>query len=160
MGCRTWKSLSYCDARDVMKKVTVVVAVMFLACVAVPFFAAEDPVKKVVEGALGTAVQGCEKELTTYCKDVTPGDGRILACLYAFQDKLSPRCEYALYDSAAQLDRALNALVYAANECRDDLKSYCADVKPGEGRLRDCLDKNEAKVSDRCKAAMKDVGLK
>jgi hypothetical protein len=71
-----------------------------------------------------------------------------------------PRCEYALYDSAAQLERALNALTYAANECRDDLKSYCADVKPGEGRLRDCLGKNEAKLNARCKAALKDVGLK
>jgi hypothetical protein len=142
-----------------MKKVTVV-AVLLLACVAVPSFAAEDSVKKVAEGAVGTFSQGCEKELTTYCKDVTPGDGRMLACLYAYQDKLSPRCEYALYDSAAQLERALNALTYAANECRDDLKTYCADVKPGEGRLLDCLVKNEAKVSARCKAALRDVGLR
>jgi hypothetical protein len=142
-----------------MKKVTVV-AVLLLACVATPALAAGDPVKKVLEGALGTFVEGCETELKTYCKDVTPGDGRILACLYAYQDKLSPRCEYALYDSAAQLERALNALSYAATECRDDLKSLCAEVKPGEGRLRDCLEKNEAKVSARCKAAMKDVGLK
>jgi hypothetical protein len=143
-----------------MKKITVFIAVLFLACVAVPSFAAEDPVKKVVEDALGTFVQGCEKELTTYCKDVTPGDGRLLACIYAYQDKLSPRCEYALYDSAAQLERALSALTYAANECRDDLKTYCADIQPGEGRLRDCLGKNEAKLNDRCKAALKDVGLK
>jgi len=142
-----------------MKKVTVV-AVLLLTCVAVPSFAAEDPVKKVVQGALGTFVQGCEKELTTYCRDVTPGDGRILACLYAHEDKLSPRCEYAVYDAAAQLERALNALSYTVNECRDDLESYCADIKPGEGRLRDCLEKNEAKVSVRCKTALKDVGLK
>jgi hypothetical protein len=142
-----------------MKKITVV-AILLLACVAASSFAAEGPVKKVVEGAVGTFVKGCEKELTTYCKDVTPDDGRILACLYAYQDKLSPSCEYALYDSAAQLERALNALTYAATECRDDLKTYCADVKPGEGRLRDCLVKNEAMVSVRCKTALKDVGLK
>lgn len=123
-------------------------------------FAAEDPLETAVEGALGTFVQGCEKELSTYCKDVTPGDGRILACLYAYQDKLSRRCEFALYDSAAQLDRALNALTYAVNECRDGLRARCADIKPGEGRLLDCLAKNEAKVSARCKTATEDVELK
>ncbi len=123
-------------------------------------FAAEDPMKKTVEGAVVTVVEGCEKELSTYCKDVTPGEGRLLACLYAYQDKLSSRCEFALYDSAAQLDRALNALTYTAQECGEDLQKYCADIQPGEGRLGDCLKRNEAKVSDRCKTALKDVGLK
>ena len=137
-----------------------IISALLLLCVAAPAFAAEDPVAVAVEGAMSTFVEGCEQELTTFCKDVTPGEGRILACLYAHQDKISPRCEYALYDSAAQLDRAINALTYAANECRDDLESFCADIKPGEGRLRDCLEKNEAKVSDRCKTAIQDIGLK
>jgi hypothetical protein len=47
-----------------------------------------------------------------------------------------------------------------ANECRGDLQAYCSAVKPGEGRLLDCLEKNKAKVSARCKQAQKDVGLK
>jgi hypothetical protein len=38
-------------------------------------------------------------------------------------DQEFPRFEYALYDSVAQLDRALNALTYAVNECRDGLKN-------------------------------------
>ena len=112
------------------------------------------------EGIIEGFLKGCEKELTTYCKDVTPGGGRLLACLYAHQDKLSGRCEYALYDSAVKLERVVAALTYVANECRDDLKAYCADVKPGEGRLLECLDKNDAKVTGRCKQAIQDVGLK
>ena len=28
-----------------------------------------------------TVVNGCKQELETYCKDVTPGEGRVLACL-------------------------------------------------------------------------------
>ena len=104
--------------------------------------------------------KGCEKELKTFCKDVTPGEGRVLACLYAHEDKLSGQCEYALYDAAAQLERALNALSYAANECRDDLTKFCSDIKPGGGRLMQCIDKNDAKVSKRCKQALKDTGLK
>jgi Cysteine rich repeat len=104
--------------------------------------------------------KGCDQEITTYCKEVTPGEGRVLACLYAHEDKLSGQCEYALYDAVAQLERALTALTYVANECRDDMMSYCADINPGEGRLLSCLDKNSAKINKRCTQAMKDTGLK
>jgi hypothetical protein len=143
----------------VMKKPLFLIVLLVLS-LALPAFAAEDPLKKGVQGALDTFTQGCQQELTTFCKEVTPGEGRIIACLYAFQDKLTPRCEYALYDSVGQLDRMLTNLKYAVTECRDDLKSYCADIKPGEGRLLDCLNKNEAKVSVRCNSALKEVGMK
>jgi len=109
---------------------------------------------------LDSVVKGCEKELTTYCKDVTPGEGRVLACLYAFEDKLSAKCEYALYDAAAQLQRAVTALSYAVNECRDDLQKLCSGTQPGEGRLLACLTKNDKSVSKRCKDALKETGLK
>ena len=140
-----------------MKKWMMMVALLLLA---LPAVAAEDPLQKGVQGALDTFSQGCQQELTTFCKNVTPGEGRILACLYAFQDQLSPKCEYAMYDSVSQLDRTLTNLSYVVGECRDDLKKNCAEVKPGEGRLLDCLSKNEAKVSNRCTAALKDSGLK
>ena len=112
------------------------------------------------QGPVEIVAEGCKQDIETYCKGVTLGEGRILACLYAYQDKLSNRCEYALYDAAAQLERAIAALTYLANECKDDLKTYCSDVKPGEGRLINCIDKNMAKVSIRCKQAIKDVSKK
>ncbi len=120
------------------------------------------PAKKSMEQAgqniVKTVAEGCKKEIETYCKNVTPGEGRILACLYAHEDKLTGRCDYALYDAAAQLERAINALTYVANECGDDLDKFCANIEPGQGRLAECLKKNEAKVSGRCKQAFKDVG--
>jgi len=112
------------------------------------------------KGVAATVKDGCKKELDTYCKEVTPGEGRVLACLYAHEDKLSDRCEYALYDAAAQLEKAVNALKYAATQCKDDLKAFCSQVQPGEGRMLQCLDKNSAKVSSNCKQALKDTGLK
>jgi hypothetical protein len=122
---------------------------------------ASQPVQESVSS--GTAAdlfrEGCKAELDKYCKEVTPGDGRVLACLYAHQDKLSTRCEYAIFDAAAQLQRAVNALSYVAAECDDDLERFCANVEPGEGRLLNCLEKNEKKVSQRCKQAIQDVGL-
>jgi hypothetical protein len=112
---------------------------------------AQDLIKSVQEG--------CKTELETYCKDVTPGEGRVLACLYAREDKLTGRCEYALYDAAAQLERAVGALTYVANECDADLEKHCSAVMPGEGRLAACLKKNEKTVSERCQQAMKDIKL-
>jgi hypothetical protein len=112
------------------------------------------------ETLIETVANGCKTELATYCKDVKPGEGRILACLYAYEDKLSGKCEYALYDAAARLERAVAALTYVAKECEADIVANCAGVKVGEGRVLQCLEKNEAKVSKRCKGAIKDVGLK
>jgi hypothetical protein len=112
------------------------------------------------QSLIETVANGCKTEIETYCKTVTPGEKRILACLYAHQDKLSGKCEFALYDASVRLERAVAALSYAANECEDDLDKYCQGVAAGEGRLLECIDKNDAKVSSRCKQALKDVGLK
>jgi len=102
---------------------------------------------------------GCKTELESFCKDVTPGEGRLLACLYAFEDKLSSRCDYALYDAASRLDHAATALAHGATECKSDIEKHCAAVESGEGRTIECLEKHQDKVSERCKHAMKDIGL-
>lgn len=131
------------------------VVIALLSLLPVPFgasWAQEDLIASVKEG--------CKKELDSFCKDVTPGDGRLLACIYAYQDKLSNRCEYALYDASTQLQHAVAILTYVANECADDLKKHCSTVEAGGGRLAACLKKNEKDVSLRCQDAMKDVGVK
>ena len=128
---------------------SIVVAALFMAGRA----QAEDSVADKVKKA-------CNKELSTFCKGVVPGEGRILACLYAFEDKVSDACEYAVYEAAAQLEQAATALKFAASQCNDDLQKFCANVKPGEGRALACLNKNEKSVSQTCKDALKQTGLK
>ncbi len=112
------------------------------------------------ESILNSLAKGCQTELETYCASVTPGNKRLLACIYAHQDKLSGQCEFALYDASVQLERAVAALTYAASECSSDLQKFCSGVAQGEGRLVSCLNDNEAEVTARCVQAMKDVGLK
>ena len=132
--------------------------VVLLAVVAMFFVSVSSA--WAVEDLVETVAKGCEKELTSYCKDVTPGEGRILACLYAHSDKLTGQCEYALYDAAVQLERFVAALSYIANECDVDLEKFCAEVAVGEGRVLKCLDENSSKISARCTQALKDVGAK
>jgi hypothetical protein len=112
------------------------------------------------ESVINTVANGCKVEIEKYCAQVTPGEGRVLACLYAHGDKLSAKCEFALYDAAVQLERAVAALTFVANECDEDLDKYCGSIEPGEGRLLECIEKHDKQVSERCKQAIKDVGLK
>jgi hypothetical protein len=104
-------------------------------------------------------LEGCGSELETYCTEVTPGEGRLLACLYAHGDKLSGQCEFALYDAAVRLERAISAITYVASECRADIESMCADVEMGEGRIAQCLVDNRSDLSDSCDRALTDIGL-
>ena len=112
------------------------------------------------QGSLADQVkEGCKADLESHCKDVTPGEGRLLACLYAYEDKLSARCDYALYDASVRLEHAVAALAHGATECKGDIEKHCAAVKAGEGRIADCLKKHEDKLTKRCRQAMKDIGL-
>ena len=128
----------------------VVCCVVFLGGIAVA--QQKAPAEKVLDG--------CSKEVETYCKNVTPGNGRLLSCLYAYEDKISTGCQMALCDAVPALERALTTLSYLAGECRDDLKKYCSDVKPGQGRLINCLDKKKDVLTDRCKTAFDEIVVK
>ncbi len=41
--------------------------------------------------------------------------------------------------------------------CRNDIARFCGDVKPGGGRVRECLKAHAAELSDGCKAAIKEA---
>ena len=100
---------------------------------------------------------GCKADIEKYCSQVTPGEGRLLACFFAHEDKLSGQCEYALYDASARLERAISDLNYVATECETDIKTHCGNVEVGEGRILECLNAKPEVVSAPCKQAITDV---
>ena len=104
--------------------------------------------------------KACNKELTTFCKGVVPGQGRVLACLYAFESKVSDQCALAVYDASLELEKAIADMKYAASQCMADLKQYCGNVKAGQGRGLACLKKNDKNVSQQCKDALRQTGLR
>jgi hypothetical protein len=125
---------------------------------------AQTPAQDVtaaMQGQLSAQVlEGCSSELTQYCAEVTPGEGRLLACLYAHGDKLSGHCDYALYNAAARLECAISVITYVANECRVELETHCAEVEVGEGRVAQCLKDHASELSPGCDQALTDVGVK
>lgn len=114
-----------------------------------PLLAQEDLVNQVQTG--------CATEIKNYCSQVTPGGGRLLACFFAHEDKLSNRCQYALYDASAQLERAVSALNFLANQCKNDIEAHCANIELGEGRILDCLESKSEMVSAQCTQAIGDI---
>jgi hypothetical protein len=105
-------------------------------------------------------VKACQAEIESYCSQVTPGQGRMLACFYAHENKLTVQCINALYDGMATLERAVEAISYVAGQCREDIQSQCAATVPGEGRIAECLLNKKAELSSRCSGAIDEVGLK
>ncbi|HYA46552.1 MAG TPA: cysteine rich repeat-containing protein [Burkholderiales bacterium] len=39
--------------------------------------------------------------------------------------------------------------------CAEDYKKFCADVKPGQGRLHRCIESHQAELSPACQARIK-----
>jgi hypothetical protein len=112
---------------------------------------AQDPVDR--------ALQACKPEIENFCDQVTPGNGRLLACFVAHEDKVSGTCSWALYEAMAELEAFTNAIAYVASSCRDDMVEHCGQVQMGEGRVGLCLIEHEEQVSPACRQAMKDVEM-
>ena len=102
-------------------------------------------------------ISACESDIENYCSQVTPGEGRMLHCMAAHEDKISGQCEYALYQAATLLEQLSMAIAYVARECETEIESLCGNVDVGEGRILACLDEHEEEIGDGCKKAITDT---
>jgi hypothetical protein len=109
------------------------------------------------ESLLDVVMDACEDDLNKYCTQVTPGDGRLLHCVAAHQDKISGQCEYALYEAALILQQLTEAIYYVATECDGDIEEHCSDVAIGEGRILACLEQDDVELSESCATALSDT---
>lgn len=105
------------------------------------------------------ALEVCQPEIESFCSQVTPGEGRLLACFVAHEDKLSGQCSWALYQAMDELEAFMDAIGYVAEACWDDVEEHCAEVEMGEGRVGVCLLDNQDKVTAACREAMEEVEL-
>jgi hypothetical protein len=102
-------------------------------------------------------ISACEGDIDKYCSQVTPGEGRILHCMAAYEDQISGQCDYAFYRAATLLEQLSMAISYLAESCAADIETFCSDVEMGEGKILACLESNEKEVSDGCKKAVADT---
>ena len=102
-------------------------------------------------------VEACEADLKQYCSQVTPGEGRLLHCMAAHEDKISGSCQYAFYQAATLLEQLSAAITYVAMECKTDIETHCGDIVVGEGRVLTCLSEHEGEITEACKKAIADT---
>jgi hypothetical protein len=102
----------------------------------------------------------CAKEIKTHCSKVTPGNGRIALCLLAYENKLSSRCDNAVFYAASELGKLLQARAAVVSVCEPDARRLCPGVQIGGGNVLACLTKAEKVVSANCNKAIVDAGLR
>jgi Golgi apparatus protein 1 len=93
----------------------------------------------------------CKTDLKAYCSQVTPGNGRIISCLYAHEDRLSESCDGATEELANLLDWFLESVRHVMDRCADDIQEHCTNVAFGGGRIFSCLVQKEPSLTDSCK---------
>ena len=96
----------------------------------------------------------CGEDFKKYCSTVTPGEGRIMLCMQAHEDKISDGCASVLDEVVFQAETTADHLREAVNACRGDIDQFCAKTLPGQGRLAACLAANRTSVSKSCVEAV------
>jgi len=92
----------------------------------------------------------CADDVAKFCKDVKPGEGRIVACLKEHQNDLSASCKEKM-EKLAEVRKKGSEMNKA---CHDDISKFCKDVKPGGGKIIQCLKEHSSDLSSECKGAL------
>jgi hypothetical protein len=108
------------------------------------------------DGAAGPAVLNpraaqvlrlkCEAEIEQLCPDSPDGSGRG-RCVERRAKELPPACQNHLRERFVKWKEDRGRMLAA---CREDVRRLCPTVRPGDGRLMQCLQEHAQDVSDRC----------
>jgi hypothetical protein len=88
----------------------------------------------------------CTVDLGSLCAGVTPGEGRVRACLMAHMASMSTFCS-----------AKLSGQIYVATECEADVKHFCGSVISSGDRIASCVQTHFGEVSDSCKSALASI---
>ncbi|MDH2352768.1 cysteine rich repeat-containing protein [Bradyrhizobium sp. SSUT112] len=134
---------------------------VILAILEVGSASAEAEIGKTIVEKLTAKIaqlQGaCGRDIKQYCKSVTPGQGRVIYCLQAHEDKIGPKCTYELGETASSVQSAADALKEAVIACKPEITGVCGKTVPGQGRIAACLMTNKSTASKDCVDAIQKV---
>jgi Cysteine rich repeat len=99
----------------------------------------------------------CAKDIKKYCSNVTPGEGRMIYCMQAYEDKISPKCVFELEATATSVLTTADALKDAVIACKAEITGVCGKTQPGQGRIAACLLANKSTASGGCAEAIKKI---
>lgn len=129
------------------KEVSVNKSIVFLFCL-------------VTAGLFSTAhaeegTELCRDDVQKFCKDIKPGDARIMHCLKEHHDQLSPACKAKgteMREKMQEMRKEMGDDLMGGQHgaCKADMEKFCKDVKPGEGRVMECMKSHKSELSKGC----------
>ncbi len=125
-----------------MRVVSIMAMLVGLAGMTQPLFAHE-------EGA-------CREDVKKLCGEVKPGGGAIADCLKTHEADLSQGCKENMAEGKKKFEEKKKELDEA---CKADLKQFCTNVTPGQGREFACLRAYDDKISAGCKEKLPHPGM-
>jgi Golgi apparatus protein 1 len=118
--------------------------------------AVQAQIQAQLEARVGAAIKKlegvCGEDVKKYCSSVTPGDGRVILCLEAHEDKISEKCDAGIFEAAHNLGNAIHQVEEAADICWNDIEKYCVNVPPGGGHVFQCLANKKESIAPACQA--------
>jgi hypothetical protein len=99
--------------------------------------------KSAMDTALGKGA--CSNDVQQFCNSITPGQGRVAACLHSHNDAISSTCQ-------TQLKTAANEFKTMRKACKNDVQKYCKGAEAGNGGVMSCLKQHEDQLSSSCKS--------
>ena len=99
----------------------------------------------------------CAGDIKKYCRTVTPGEGRMIYCMHAHEDKISPKCAYELGETAGSVQATSDLLKDGVIACKAEISGVCGKIQPGQGRIAACLIANKSTASKDCADAIQKV---
>ncbi len=92
--------------------------------------------------------QACQTDIQQFCSNVTPGQGRVMACLKSYEDKLSSSCKQQWQSVKSEWHKAMKG-AHAA--CAGDIQKFCSSVDTPRD-IKNCLDEHSTDLSSTCKS--------
>jgi hypothetical protein len=122
---------------------------------------AQTDIAKALQQKLAALVtkleNSCAGDIKKYCSNVTRGEGRMIYCMQAHEDKISARCAYDLEEAVSTVQISTDKLHDAVAACKAEITGICGNTVPGQGRIAACLIANKSTASKDCVDAIQKV---
>jgi Cysteine rich repeat len=149
--------------KSALRRVAPLMPLVLCATLSATAYAQNDVMSNVLQKLLSRIEKlkaSCDEDLKQYCSAVTPGGGRLVYCLEAYEDKISAKCAFDLGEVESDLQATTEGLKEAVRVCAGDIQKLCGSTQPGEGRIAACLAANRSSVSAVCVDAVEKLNIK
>jgi hypothetical protein len=132
-----------------------------LATLSIGSASAQTNVGKAIQDKLTAQItkleNSCAGDIKKFCSTVTPGEGRLLYCMHAYEDQISPKCAFDVEETATSVQLSMDSLKDAVAACKAEITGVCGSTQPGQGRIAACLIANKSTASKGCVEALDKV---